>query len=253
MRPVNLIPPEERRDKAAVRTGPIAYMLVGALVLVLGAVTMLVMTSNKISDRKSQVADLQQRVDATQSQATQYASFTQFAGIVRSRHSTIKSLADSRFDWQRVLEEMARVIPADVSISKLTATSSAGAAGASADPTSDPSAISGPSLDITGCASGQDAVARFIAALRDIDGLTRVGLTKSDLPESSPSGSSDSAGASGDCPADSFELLAAFDAVPAPPVAGAAPATTTAAPATTDGSDSSSTDSSTTPATDSGT
>lgn len=43
MRPVNLIPPEERRgERAPMRTGSLSYLLVGALALVLGAVTVLV-------------------------------------------------------------------------------------------------------------------------------------------------------------------------------------------------------------------
>ena len=36
--------------------------------------------------------------------------------------------------------------------------------------------IQGPALEISGCAPGQDAVAGFVAALEDIDGVTRVGL-----------------------------------------------------------------------------
>ena len=37
MRPVNLIPPEDRRgEQAPLRTGPLAYVLVGALVAAAG-------------------------------------------------------------------------------------------------------------------------------------------------------------------------------------------------------------------------
>ena len=41
MRPVNLIPAEERRGQnAPLRTGPVAYIVLGALVALLGAVTL---------------------------------------------------------------------------------------------------------------------------------------------------------------------------------------------------------------------
>ena len=45
MRPVNLIPPEQRRgEQAPLRTGPLPYIVVGALVAVLVGVTALVLT-----------------------------------------------------------------------------------------------------------------------------------------------------------------------------------------------------------------
>ena len=67
MRPVNLIPQEDRRGgKAPLRTGPLPYAIVAILVLALGAVTLLVLTGNKIADRKAEAASLTSQVDATQ-------------------------------------------------------------------------------------------------------------------------------------------------------------------------------------------
>jgi Tfp pilus assembly protein PilN len=279
MRPVNLIPPEERRDKAAVRTGPVAYLLVGALVLVLGAVTMLVLANNDISDHKAEIADLQQQQSQARAQAAQYASFNQFAQVEQSRKATIKSLADSRFDWERVMNELARVIPGDVWLTNLSGAVTPAQLSASSSGTGaaiDTSSITGPSLSLEGCAASQDAVARLLSSLRDVDGVTRVALASSDLPDqSSSSGVSDSGGAAGssDCTIRNFlakfQIVAAFDGVPTPPVAGAVPSTaaaapgttttppttttpTTTPPSTTDSSSSSSTPASTTPATDSG-
>jgi Tfp pilus assembly protein PilN len=241
MRPVNLIPPEERRDRAAIRTGPIAYLLVGALALALGGVTMLVLANNKISDKKAEVAQLTAQESAVKAQAQQYAAFTSFAQMENSRAATVKSLADSRFDWPRVMRELARVMPSDVWLTNLTGTvssqvtppSSSSGGSSSSGSTIDTTSITGPSLVLTGCAAGQDAVARFLGALRDIDGVTRVGLGSSDLPDQSTTGgtTSDSGASSGDCQTRGFiakfSIVAAFDAVPAPQVPGASPAPTT--------------------------
>jgi hypothetical protein len=95
-------------------------------------------------------------------------------------------------------------------------------------------------LQISGCAAGQDSVARFLSALRDIDGVTRVGLASSDLPDSTTSAgaTTDSAGGGGGEACASrdfiaqFQIVAAFDAVPAPQIPVAAPSTTTATPST---------------------
>ena len=60
MRPVNLIPVELRLGRrAALRGGPVAYIVVGALVAALAGVTLLVVTSNQISHNKTQVAQLE--------------------------------------------------------------------------------------------------------------------------------------------------------------------------------------------------
>jgi len=238
VRPVNLIPPEERGEQAPIRTGPMAYLLVGALALALGAMLLLVVTNNKITDRKAEVASLTQQEAAAKAESTRYAAFQQFAGIEKQRHDTIASLADTRFDWPRVLRELALVIPGDVGLVSLTGmvspgVSLSGSGGSSSAGSSgvDTSSITGPSLQLSGCATSQDAVARFLAALRDIDGVTRVGLASSGSGSSGSSG----AGASG-CDEKKFryqfQAVASFDAVPAPPVPGAAPSTTPTTPTT---------------------
>jgi Tfp pilus assembly protein PilN len=245
MRPINLIPSDERRSgKTPVRTGPIAYLLVGALALGLAAVTLLVLTNNKIADKKSQIAELQQREAAATAQAQQYAPFTNFASLQQTRQSTVKSLADSRFDWERVMRELSLVIPSNVWLTHLTGTAAGGdSASATGGTTSSDPSIAGPSLQIIGCGSDQDAVAGFLSALRDIDGVTRVGLVRSERPEETAAGSggdssaaSDSAAAGGteDCRTKDhipqFEVTVAFDNAPAAPSSGTTP-TTPAAPA----------------------
>jgi Tfp pilus assembly protein PilN len=249
MRPVNLIPPEERRDRRPVRTGPIAYLLVGALALALTGVTLVVLTNNKIGDRKAEIAGLQQKEAAAKVRADQLAPFAQFKSVEEQRTSTIHSLADSRFDWERVMRELALVIPGDVWLTDLSGAVSGSATSSSS--TSTGSSIDAPSLTMKGCASGLDAVAGFLAALRDIDGVTRVGLSSSERPSGgagSSTGSSSSSGGSTDCRTrdfiTQFEIVIAFDAVPPPQFPGAAPSTSTpAAPA-----DSSATSTETAPA-----
>ena len=74
MRPVNLIPPEERRgERAPLRTGPLAYVIVAVLAVALLAVTVLVVTGNQVSDRKAQVENLQSQVAETQAEAEKLA------------------------------------------------------------------------------------------------------------------------------------------------------------------------------------
>ena len=231
MRPVNLIPTEDRRgDSAPLRTGPVAYILLGTLVLVLIGVTALILTDNQINDRKSELAQVKREDAAAKARAESLAPYSQFSALHEQRVETIASLADSRFDWERVMRELSLILPHDVWLVSLDA-SAGGEAGGSSSGSSGGgglgSSISGPSLAISGCATGHDAVAGFVTALKDIDGVTRVGVESSELASEeegagSVSGSSSGSGGGGssDCRTRSFisefNLTVAFDAAPVP-------------------------------------
>ncbi len=107
MRPVNLIPEHKQQGaRKALRSGPLAYIVVGALVAVLVGVTTLVVTGNEISDREAEIAQLQREDAAAKARAAQLAGYTQFHSVSEQRVATVTSLADSRFDWERVMREL---------------------------------------------------------------------------------------------------------------------------------------------------
>jgi Tfp pilus assembly protein PilN len=247
MRPVNLIPPEERRgERAPMRTGPLAYVIVAVLAVALVAVTVTVLTGNQISDREAEKASLSSQVDQAEADAERLSSYADFASVQQAREETVSSLAESRFDWERVLRELAIVIPGDVWLTNLTASASADdsatlsaqAGGSSSGSSVSAQDIGAPSLEIQGCASGHEAVARFLAALNDVDGITRVTVVSSDRPEGTDTGSTtatavDSAGCVSRGFVAQFEVVAAFDA--AQPAAALEPSPTepTTTPTTT--------------------
>ncbi len=230
MRPVNLIPPEDRRgEHAPLRTGPLPYILLGALVAILVGVTALVLVSNQISESKSEVATLESEDATAAAKAQRLASYTQFRDMSEQRVATVQSLADSRFDWERVMRELALVLPSSVWLTGLTATASPEVTvdGGSGSGGSLRAQVPGPALEMIGCASGQSAVADFVTALKDIDGVTRVGVESSELGEEEGGGEGEAAstevGANtgstgGECRTHAFiakfALVVAFDAAP---------------------------------------
>ena len=239
MRPVNLIPPEDRRgDRAPLRTGILPYVVVGFLVAVLAGVAAVVVTNNQVSDREAEVASLEARQADAQARAEALQPYTDLATLSTERSSTVTSLAQSRFDWDRVLRELALVIPGDVWLTQLSGTVSPDV-GLDSEATGTLRAeAAGPALSIVGCASGHASVAAFLQALRDIDGVTRVGITSDERATESSGSSSGSSTEDADCRTrnfiSKFEILAAFDAVtvsaPAPDTGSSTPpATTTAA------------------------
>jgi Tfp pilus assembly protein PilN len=218
MRPVNLIPPEERPgERKPMRGGPLAYIIVGALAAAVIGVAVLAITNNQISDSKAEIATLENEKAAVEARAQALDAYTQFHAVSQQRTATVTSLADSRFDWQRVMRELALILPGDVWLTNLTGTASSGVSvegGASVALRED---IPGPALELVGCATSQDAVAGFVQALKEIDGVTRVGMQSSTLAESSGESASSSS-ASADCQTRDFiaqfQMVAAFDAAP---------------------------------------
>jgi Tfp pilus assembly protein PilN len=248
MRPVNLIPPEDRRgERAPMRTGPLAYVIVAVLAVALVAVTLTVLTDNKISDRKAEKASLSAQVDQAEAEAQRLSSFADFASLQQAREQTVSSLAESRFDWERVLRELAIVIPGDVWLTSLSASASADDASTSSSATSGSSTgssvsaqeIGAPSLEIQGCASGHEAVARFLASLNDIDGITRVTVVSSDRVGEDATATGSDAATTGTAGCESrgfvaqFDVVAAFDAAQPPAELEASPTEPTTPTTTT--------------------
>ncbi|MBS1863835.1 MAG: hypothetical protein JSS68_19230 [Actinobacteria bacterium] len=216
MRPVNLIPPEERPGgRKPMRSGPLAYIVIGALAAAVIAITALVVTENEVAESKAEVAQLQQEQARITAKAQALSAYTQFANVREQRLATVTSLADSRFDWPRVLHELALVMPTDVQLTSLSGSAAPGAGGGGAG-IGMRAQIAGPALEMVGCASGQPAVADFIEAVKTIDGVTRVGVPTSTM-SGEGGGNATTAGTCGNGRSAQFQLIAAFDAAPVPP------------------------------------
>lgn len=225
MRPVNLIPLDQRRgDTAPVRTGPLAYVVVGFLAAVLVAVIAVVMLGNSIDGKRAEVASLEAQAAETQARAQALSPYVSFQQLRDARVETIGSLARSRFDWERVIREVTKLIPRSVWLQNMTGTvrpdvqldSGAGIALRSSVP--------GPALELTGCARAQTDIARLIAAINDVDGVTRVTAVNGiKAGEGSGGGAEGAGGSVGACPAStpSFQLVAAFDEIAVPETPGA--------------------------------
>jgi Tfp pilus assembly protein PilN len=223
VRPVNLIPPEDRRgERAPSRTGAVPYLIVGMLGVALAAVAVLGLTNKQISDRKAEKATLEVEEAQATATAEALAPYAEFAQKSDARVATVTSLAESRFDWVRVLKELALVLPDNVWLTNLDG--SASATGMSGGGGGLAQGLTVPTLSIQGCATGHDAVAAFIETLKDIDGVTRVGVSSSERGDDSASG-----GSSESCQTRSFitafEIAVAFDAAAVPAATPVPPAT----------------------------
>jgi Tfp pilus assembly protein PilN len=220
VRPVNLIPPEDRRgQRAPLRAGIASYAIVAVLALAVAAVAALVLAGNSVAEREAELAALETEAATAEAQAQALSPYAEFATIRLQRETTIQALAQSRFDWERVLRELSLILPEDVWLVRVSGSASPEAQVEGADDVLRASAP-GPALSLIGCGASQEAVAGFAAALEDIDGVTRVGVARSELPTDASGSASDDDCRTRDFIA-RFEITAAFDAVPPPPGAEA--------------------------------
>lgn len=191
MRPVNLVPPSQRIHRGGRRPGS-AYAVLGVLGVVLVAAVVYVLTANQVTSKQDELAKVTQEAQAAQAQAQAIGSFGNFASIKATREQSVASLAQARLDWERLMRELSRVIPEDVFINTLDATSvGAAASGGQSSGTSSTSA--GPSLKLSGCAPSHPDVATMMVRLRRLSRAKEVTLSDS----TKVGGGDESAGGSG--------------------------------------------------------
>lgn len=226
MRPVNLIPPEDRRGESApTRAGGLAYLVVGVLSVILAAVIATSLFSKRVDDRTGEAAALEAEAQETEARASSLAGFVTFQQIHDARVATVDSLARSRFDWERVMRELAIVMPRHIWLTNLTGTVAPDVQVESAAGVQLRSSVPGPAIELVGCGRSHRDVARLIAALEDIDGVTRVTANRSEKQDTASTSTEESGenSTTDECRTrmsiPKFEVVAAFDAVSAVPSA----------------------------------
>jgi Tfp pilus assembly protein PilN len=240
MRAVNLLPPDLRSGPngpaPAVPTGVEnsgagAFVVLGVLAFAVVALAAYVLAGNTVKDRKAELAAATAKSAAVSQQVTALQPYADFEAVANARVQTVTDLANSRFDWEQALRDLSRAVPQDVTIASFK-----GDLGVSNSGGSIRGAITAPAITLTGCTYSQTKVATLMARLRNIDGVTRVSLSKSDKEATTASAGAERTAPSAtgycgknDVPA--FEMIVFFEgaaaASTAPAPGGAAPATTT--------------------------
>ncbi len=203
MRAVNLIPSEAGGGgRGGASIGPWALFAVLGLLLV--GVLAYVLTNNQLVDRRAQLASLQTQAHAVQVQADAARPYREFAALAQARVETVRQLGAARFDWHRAFANLAQVIPGDVWLTSLLGTVAPGVSvdgAGSGDTGSLRSALPNPAIELTGCTTGNDEVARLISRLRLMTGVVRVALSSATKDDSSTGGGGGGGGGAGggDC------------------------------------------------------
>lgn len=178
MRPVNLLPASHRARKSGGQKNS-SYAVLGVLAVLLGMVAMFVLTGNKATQHESDLARLQAETAAAQQKAAANASYGNFSQIKATRLAAVTTLAQQRFDWERMSREIAHVLPAGVSLTSLEATLGGPAGAGQTSGTASTEAAPQPTLKLTGCAPDHPVVADTLVRLRRLHRVDEVTLNES--------------------------------------------------------------------------
>ena len=227
MKAVNLIPADARRGQSTGgHSGGIVYVVLGTLAVLVVLTAAWAVMGKQIGDRRDEAAQLRAEATRLEARAAQLKRYEAAAVASKQRIDTVKALADSRFEWAHSLREISRVLPKDTWLTSINGTT---AVASTAPGAAAPAAPTGPSFEVVGCTRRHDSVARVMAQLRGMDGVSGGTLSSS---QKGGSGSS-SAGSSGGCNdgEPQFKLKIAFRGSATPATTGAAAPAAPGAPA----------------------
>lgn len=176
MRPVNLLPERYRPARASGRLRGSAYITIAVLGVLLIMVLGYVITQNQINSTEDDTNRAIEEAQIAEARASELGSFGNFQQIKQQREAAVKGLALTRFDYERLMREVALVLPNNVFLTTFTAQATGEAAAA---PTGAAVTATGPSLALGGCAPTHPDVSTTIVRLRRMHNVVDVNLQSS--------------------------------------------------------------------------
>ena len=179
MKRMNLLPPELRpRDGA--RRGS-SYLVVGALLVSVVAMLAYSVVISGIRSDETELASLKNETRDAQARADALSPYGAFADMKEQRERSLRTVAGTRFNYERLTRELAQILPDGVWVGHLEvapAPPEQEVVEAGADSV-DGSQVSPPAMTVSGCAPSQDIVADTLDRLRALTSATNVALGSS--------------------------------------------------------------------------
>lgn len=208
MRPVNLLPDELRpRQRSSGGRGP-SHVLIGVLGVLLLMAVVYALSLNQANSHKTDIARAKGEIEKAKAEVASSTAFGDFHQIKEARVQSVTQLAGERFDWERMMRELALVLPARTWLLNASTSTSpdgapaaqGGAPAAPPPPTSGAGAAAapsaGPTLTLSGCALDQKTVAVVLVRLRKLHDADSVDLKESVQEAAAATGGEESDGAS---------------------------------------------------------
>jgi Tfp pilus assembly protein PilN len=191
-----------------------------------------VLASNTVKERRAELASVTAEHQAAVRRAGELKPYGTFQAMATRRIEGVTALASQRFDWDRAFGDLARALPAEVTLEGISGSLAGGSGGGNALR----GTVQAPAIEIRGCTRTHPGVAELMSRLRTIRGVTRVTLARSAKPEAAaaaPTADAKDANPCGKATAPRFEMVMFFErstagtagAAASPPAAPGAAAT----------------------------
>jgi Tfp pilus assembly protein PilN len=141
-----------------------------------------VLTANNVTKRQNEAVAAKAEADRLEAQAAQQKDFTNFRQIKEARLASVSSVAGTRFDWERLMRELSRVMPSGSWLQTTDASVTGNVAGAeSTTPasTTGVAPVPQPKANLVGCTPNQSDVARMMVRMRQLYRVSDVELHES--------------------------------------------------------------------------
>jgi Tfp pilus assembly protein PilN len=185
VKPVNLIPQDQRRRRPSDSQGNGGQIVLGVLAALLAMVVVYVLTSNSITERKDKTAAASAEADQLEAQAGKQSGYSDFAQVAATRLKSVSDVAATRFDWERFARELAHIMPAGSWLQSADAsttgdpTSASGGTPATPTPATGTGAAVQPAANLIGCTPHQTDVADMMVRLEQLYRAEDVTLNES--------------------------------------------------------------------------
>jgi Tfp pilus assembly protein PilN len=180
VRPVNLIPGEHRLQATGSQSGS-AYVVVGVLAVLVGMVGFYVLTSNSVKQKQADAVEAKAEADRLEARASSLGAFATFSQIKETRVASVRQVADTRFDWERMMRELSRVMPPGSWLREVDGSISGATGDTTTTQTGDQ--VGPPATKLIGCAPTHSDVARMMVRLRALHKVSDVRLQESTRQE----------------------------------------------------------------------
>jgi Tfp pilus assembly protein PilN len=179
MKAVNLIPTEQRRAQATGKQNGSSYIVIAVLVTLLAMVGAYVFTSNNVKDRTSKAAAAKAQANKLEAEVAQRGAFTNFSDIKKTRLASVMTVASTRFDWERLIRELSRVMPEGSWLQSSDSSVTGDVEGETTTTDTGTAVAPMPKANLVGCTPDQSDVARMMVRMRQIHRVTDVKLNES--------------------------------------------------------------------------
>jgi type IV pilus assembly protein PilM len=227
LRPVSAV--QEHSGGATARVAQVTCAMVAVLAAV---VVYLVVVTNQVNSGRERVSALAGELAQAEREAASLKPYQDFSRATLARRETVATVAGTRFNWDRVLRQLAQVGPRGVWLTSakgtLTPATQIDGGATDGDTSALRGAVSAPALELAGCATRERSVPSYMDRLYDMTGVTDVGFSRSEQLGKSGSGLACGESTSGS----RFSLVAYFKPSPSQLAAAATPSTSTSTPTT---------------------